>query len=71
MERHTKPSPDVPKWSALLVEAVNKPGLIMDACSALHNYSNRKSIARTCACHSPRRNRYGRLSASNGRLQNA
>jgi hypothetical protein len=24
-------SPDIPKWSALLVEAVNKPGLIMDA----------------------------------------
>src|SRR5215211_5281990 len=39
MERHTKPSPDVPKWSALLVEAVNKPGMIMQAYSAFHNYS--------------------------------
>jgi hypothetical protein len=39
MERHSKPSPDVPKWSALLVEAVNKPGLIMDAYSAFHHYS--------------------------------
>ncbi len=39
MERHTKPSPDVPKWSALLVEAVNKPGLIMEAYSAFHHYS--------------------------------
>jgi len=33
------PSPDVPKWSALLVEAVNKPGLIMQAYSAFHHYS--------------------------------
>ncbi len=32
-------SPDVPKWSALLVEAVNKPGLIMQAYSAFHHYS--------------------------------
>ncbi len=40
MQRHaTKPAPDVPKWSALLVEAVNKPGLIMEAYSAFHNYS--------------------------------
>ncbi len=32
MQRHaTKPAPDVPKWSALLVEAVNKPDLIMEA----------------------------------------
>ena len=32
MQRYaTKPAPDVPKWSALLVEAVNKPGLIMEA----------------------------------------
>jgi len=27
---------DIPKWSALLVEAVNKPGLIMQAYSAFH-----------------------------------
>jgi hypothetical protein len=40
MQRHaTKPAPDVPKGSALLVEAVNKPGLIMEAYSAFHNYS--------------------------------
>jgi hypothetical protein len=32
-------SADVPKWSALLVEAVNKSGLIMDAYSAFWNYS--------------------------------
>ena len=30
---------DIPKWSALLVEAVNKPGLIMKAYSAFHLYS--------------------------------
>lgn len=39
MQHHSKPSPDVPKWSALLVEAVNKPGLIMEAYSAFHHYS--------------------------------
>ena len=32
-------SADIPKWSALLVEAVNKPGTIMKAYSAFHNYS--------------------------------
>jgi hypothetical protein len=39
MQRHAKPSPEIPKWSALLVEAVNKPGLIMDAYTAFHHYS--------------------------------
>ena len=38
MERTTRTT-DIPKWSALLVEAVNKPGLIMEAYSAFHNYS--------------------------------
>ncbi len=31
--------PDIPKWSALLLEAVTKPGLILEAYSAFHNYS--------------------------------
>ena len=39
MERHAKQLADIPKWSALLAEAVNKPGLIMKAYSAFHNYS--------------------------------
>jgi antirestriction protein ArdC len=39
MERDTKQSADIPKWSALLVEAVSKPGLIMKAYSAFHQYS--------------------------------
>ena len=39
MQHKSKPSADIPKWSALLVEAVNKPGLIMEAYSAFHNYS--------------------------------
>jgi len=39
MNTHTQTSTDIPKWSALLVEAVNKPGLIMDAYSAFHQYS--------------------------------
>ena len=38
MERQTQTT-DIPKWAALLVEAVNKPGLIMEAYSAFHNYS--------------------------------
>ena len=31
MDRQVTRSVDIPKWSALLVEAVNKPGLIMEA----------------------------------------
>src|SRR5947207_10886226 len=38
MESHSNAA-DIPKWSALLVEAVNKPGLIMKAYSAFHSYS--------------------------------
>ena len=34
-------SADIPKWSALLVEAVNKPGTIMKAYSAFWNYVRR------------------------------
>jgi antirestriction protein ArdC len=39
MERQIRQSADIPKWSALLVEAVNKPGLIMKAYSNFHSYS--------------------------------
>jgi hypothetical protein len=39
MKRHGRQSADIPKWSALLVEAVNKPGLIMKAYSNFHSYS--------------------------------
>lgn len=39
MERQTRQSADIPKWSTLLVEAVNKPGLIMKAYSNFHSYS--------------------------------
>jgi antirestriction protein ArdC len=39
MERQTRQSADIPKWSALLVEAVNMPGLIMKAYSNFHSYS--------------------------------
>jgi hypothetical protein len=50
METHTKPSLDIPKWSALLVEAVNKPGLIMEAYSAFHNYSIGNQILALVQC---------------------
>lgn len=39
MERQNRQTVDIPKWSALLVEAVNKPGLIMKAYSNFHSYS--------------------------------
>src|SRR6266536_6380117 len=39
MDHHKTQAPDIRKWSALLVEAVNKPGLIMQAYSAFHQYS--------------------------------
>lgn len=50
MNTHTKPSLDIPKWSALLVEAVNKPGLIMEAYSAFHNYSMGNQILALVQC---------------------
>ncbi len=50
MQHHSKPAPDVPKWSALLVEAVNKPGLIMEAYSAFHNYSIGNQILALVQC---------------------
>jgi hypothetical protein len=40
-ERRITQSADIPKWSALLVEAVNKPGTIMKAYSAFWNYVRR------------------------------
>src|SRR5260370_362563 len=44
MDRHATRSVDIPKWSALLVEAVNKPGMIMEAYSAFHHYSTGNQI---------------------------
>ncbi len=51
MQHHqSKPAPDVPKWSALLVEAVNKPGMIMEAYSAFHSYSIGNQILALVQC---------------------
>jgi hypothetical protein len=50
MDRHATRSVDIPKWSALLVEAVNKPGLIMEAYSAFHNYSIGNQILALVQC---------------------
>ena len=50
MERHTRQSADIPKWSALLVEAVNKPGLIMKAYSNFHSYSLRNQLLALVQC---------------------
>src|ERR1700704_5931721 len=49
MERNTQ-STDIPKWAALLVEAVNKPGLILEAYSAFHNYSLGNQILALVQC---------------------
>ena len=50
MERQTQ-SNDIPKWSALLVEAVNKPGMIMKAYSASWNYSIGNQLLALVQCH--------------------
>jgi hypothetical protein len=44
------PSTDLSKWSALLIEAVTKPGLIMKAYSAFHNYSIGNQILAMVQC---------------------
>jgi antirestriction protein ArdC len=50
MENRTQ-SPDVPTWSALLIEAVNKPGLIMQAYSAFWSYSIGNQLLALLQCH--------------------
>ncbi len=49
-ERQTRQSSDIPKWSALLVEAVNKPGLIMKAYNAFWSYSIGNQILALIQC---------------------
>ncbi len=44
-------SNDIPKWSTLLVEAVNKPGLIMKAYSAFWPYSIGNQLLALVQCH--------------------
>jgi hypothetical protein len=41
---------DIPKWSTLLIEAVNKPGLIMKAYSAFHSYSLGNQLLAQAQC---------------------
>jgi hypothetical protein len=50
MQHHFQPSADIPKWSALLIEAVKKRGLIMEAYSAFHNYSIGNQILAIVQC---------------------
>jgi hypothetical protein len=50
MDRHGTKHVDIPKWSALLVEAVNKPGMIMEAYSAFHHYSIGNQILALVQC---------------------
>ena len=57
MENHVNQSPAIPKWSALVIEAVTKPGLIMKAYSAFHPYvrymaaRQRKTLVLCASCH--------------------
>ena len=46
----TECSANVLKWSALLIEAINKPGLIMEAYSAFHRYSIGNQILALVQC---------------------
>src|SRR5689334_25102106 len=50
MENHVNQSPAIPKWSALLIEAVTKPGLIMKAYSVFHQYSVGNQILALVQC---------------------
>ena len=50
MEQEKAPSADIPKWSALLVEAVNKLGLIIEAYSAFHAYSTGNQMLALVQC---------------------
>jgi antirestriction protein ArdC len=50
MENHASQSPAIPKWSTLLIEAVTKPGLIMKAYSAFHQYSVGNQILALVQC---------------------
>lgn len=50
MNHYKTQSPNIPKWSALPVEAVNKPGLIMEAYSAFHQYSVGNQILALVQC---------------------
>src|SRR5882762_2498642 len=50
MESNTH-APDILKWSALLVEAVNKPGLILQAYTAFRNYSLGNQLLALVQCH--------------------
>jgi len=49
-QKETTQRADIPKWSALLVEAVNKPGTIMKAYSAFWNYSVGNQILALVQC---------------------
>lgn len=50
MEKHTRQSADISKWSALIIEAVNKPGLIMKAYSNFYSYSLGNHLLEVVQC---------------------
>src|ERR1700741_5598936 len=50
MKPHPKPAADLPRWSSLLLEAVNTPGMIMEAYSSFHHYSIGNQILALVQC---------------------
>jgi hypothetical protein len=50
MENYVNQSPAIPKWSALLIEAITKPGLIMKVYSAFHTFSDGNQILALVQC---------------------
>jgi len=50
MENQNYQSTAIPKWSALLIEAVTKPGLIMKAYSAFYSYSVSNQLLALVQC---------------------
>jgi hypothetical protein len=44
-------TPNVPSWSAILLEAVSKPGLVLEAYSAFYSYSLGNQLLALVQCH--------------------
>src|SRR5215216_4237457 len=42
---------NVPNWAAILVQAVNTPGMMMEAYSAFHDYSVGNQLLALAQCH--------------------
>ena len=50
-ENTERQTPNVPNWAAILVQAVNTPGMMMEAYSAFHDYSVGNQLLALAQCH--------------------